>query len=237
MNYIKIHDAIIERGCRLGKYQDYMELHHITPKCLGGSNEKSNLVYLTAREHFIVHQLLTKIHKGHIGLIKAAVIMSKKTKFNHRHCSKQYSWLKKISSDANKILSSKKKGVKRSEEDCKKIKDALNRPEIKKKHVDALSKSNKSMRKRKIVSEALLGVPKSDEMKRKMSIVASNRTEEHRRNLIISNTGKLRTDETKKNISNALKNAPMGICPHCQKEGKMMGGFVSWHFDRCRMKK
>jgi len=42
----------------------YTERHHIIPKSLGGSNESSNLVSLTAREHFICHMLLTKMVGG-----------------------------------------------------------------------------------------------------------------------------------------------------------------------------
>lgn len=43
---------------------DYTEKHHIIPKSLGGSNESSNLVSLTAREHFVCHMLLTKMVSG-----------------------------------------------------------------------------------------------------------------------------------------------------------------------------
>jgi hypothetical protein len=39
----------------------YSEKHHILPKSLGGKNNKENLVILTAREHFICHQLLIKM--------------------------------------------------------------------------------------------------------------------------------------------------------------------------------
>jgi 5-methylcytosine-specific restriction endonuclease McrA len=42
----------------------YVEKHHIVPKSLGGTNEKSNLVSLTAREHFVCHRLLTKMTIG-----------------------------------------------------------------------------------------------------------------------------------------------------------------------------
>ena len=38
--------------------------HHIVPKSLGGSNEFSNLCYLTPREHYICHLLLTKMTSG-----------------------------------------------------------------------------------------------------------------------------------------------------------------------------
>jgi len=41
------------------------ERHHIIPKSIGGTDEKSNLVYITAREHFICHWLLIKMTEGH----------------------------------------------------------------------------------------------------------------------------------------------------------------------------
>ncbi len=39
----------------------YKEKHHVFPKCLGGDNSSSNVVNLTAKEHYICHMLLTKI--------------------------------------------------------------------------------------------------------------------------------------------------------------------------------
>lgn len=42
----------------------YKEHHHIIPKALGGSDSLDNLVYLTAREHYIAHLLLTRITEG-----------------------------------------------------------------------------------------------------------------------------------------------------------------------------
>ena len=39
----------------------YYEKHHIVPRSMGGSNKKSNLVDLTAREHYVCHRLLTKM--------------------------------------------------------------------------------------------------------------------------------------------------------------------------------
>ena len=43
---------------------EYSERHHIIPQSLGGSNDKDNLVDLTAREHFICHWLLIKMTEG-----------------------------------------------------------------------------------------------------------------------------------------------------------------------------
>jgi len=59
-----------------------MERHHIIPKSLGGSNDKNNLVELTAREHCLVHLLLAKIHKGKMW--NAALIMTNRFKLNSR---------------------------------------------------------------------------------------------------------------------------------------------------------
>lgn len=43
---------------------DYGEKHHIIPKSLGGDNSKTNIVRLTAKEHFICHLLLVKMTEG-----------------------------------------------------------------------------------------------------------------------------------------------------------------------------
>lgn len=61
MNYKKIHDQIIDRA-KTRKISGYVEKHHIIPKSLGGSNSKTNLVELTAREHYIIHKLLVEIY-------------------------------------------------------------------------------------------------------------------------------------------------------------------------------
>ena len=49
----------------------YFEQHHIIPKCIGGTNNKSNLVLLTAREHFIAHWLLIRIYPDNRKLAHA----------------------------------------------------------------------------------------------------------------------------------------------------------------------
>ena len=61
MDYTRIYNQIIERA-QNRKLKGYIEKHHIIPKCIGGLNVKENIVNLTAREHFICHKLLCKIH-------------------------------------------------------------------------------------------------------------------------------------------------------------------------------
>lgn len=43
---------------RFKGYGDYYELHHIIPRCCGGTNAKSNLVLLTLYEHLQAHWLM-----------------------------------------------------------------------------------------------------------------------------------------------------------------------------------
>ena len=62
MNYNKIYNALMRRATQR-KLDEYSEVHHIIPICMGGSNGKENLVRLTAREHFLAHHILFRIHK------------------------------------------------------------------------------------------------------------------------------------------------------------------------------
>lgn len=63
MDYQRIYDQLVESRKHRGvKKEVGFEVHHIIPRCLGGSNDDSNLVKLTIREHYIAHWLLCKIH-------------------------------------------------------------------------------------------------------------------------------------------------------------------------------
>lgn len=73
MNYQLHYDRLVEKG-RLRALQGYSERHHILPKSLGGGEEAENLVRFTAREHFIAHLLLAKIHGG--KMLQAVFFMS-----------------------------------------------------------------------------------------------------------------------------------------------------------------
>ena len=62
MNYEKLYKSIVT-GRISNVPNGYKERHHIIPKSIGGTNESDNLVFLTAREHFICHYLLTKMYE------------------------------------------------------------------------------------------------------------------------------------------------------------------------------
>lgn len=62
MNYEKIYKDLCESRKYRGTKREYgYEVHHILPRCMGGSDSKSNLVKLTFKEHYLAHKLLVKI--------------------------------------------------------------------------------------------------------------------------------------------------------------------------------
>lgn len=63
--YSKVYFSTIEKAVQRGwKKARGRERHHIIPQSLGGGNDKSNLVYLSCREHFLCHWLLVKMTEG-----------------------------------------------------------------------------------------------------------------------------------------------------------------------------
>ena len=62
MNYIKHYNLLVEKRKNIIP-EGYTERHHIIPKCMGGTDDASNIVVLTAKEHYVAHHLLYKHYK------------------------------------------------------------------------------------------------------------------------------------------------------------------------------
>jgi hypothetical protein len=63
--YYKWYYNIIARArSRIILPNFYYEKHHVVPKSLNGSDDISNIVKLTAKEHFVCHMLLIKFTEG-----------------------------------------------------------------------------------------------------------------------------------------------------------------------------
>jgi hypothetical protein len=75
MNYSAHYKRLVERA-RARVLTVYVERHHVTPRCLGGSDLSVNIVELTAEEHYVAHQLLAKMYPNHLGISAAAMLMS-----------------------------------------------------------------------------------------------------------------------------------------------------------------
>jgi hypothetical protein len=89
MNYKRHYELLIERA-KGRRIDDYTEKHHIIPRCMGGSDDLSNLVELTPEEHYVAHQLLVKMYPTNHALIKAAAMM-----VPTRPSNKLYGWIRR----------------------------------------------------------------------------------------------------------------------------------------------
>lgn len=96
MNYTKIYRTLISRA-KDRNLTDYVESHHIIPRCMNGTDDIDNLVDLTPEEHYLAHQLLVKMYPGNVKLIMAAQMM-----IPNRPSNKLYGWLKRLHSEAMK---------------------------------------------------------------------------------------------------------------------------------------
>ena len=96
MDYQKHYNNLINRA-KHRLLEGYTENHHIIPRCIGGSNDSTNLVALTPEEHYVAHQLLVKIYPDEPKLVYAAHMMG-----NTRKGNKSYGWLRKRLSESMK---------------------------------------------------------------------------------------------------------------------------------------
>lgn len=116
MNYNKIYNNIVKRG-KNRVLEGYKERHHILPRSLGGSDEKENLVDLTAREHFLCHYLLTFIHKkGSLKwykMVKAFMMMKSSSVYNDRYFNSVL--YEKLRTDFSVVMSFEQTGQKNSQ--------------------------------------------------------------------------------------------------------------------------
>lgn len=110
--YTRLYYAIIVNASNRNNNNQYVERHHIIPKCLGGSNDKTNIVPLTGREHFICHKLLTKMTVGpdRKKMLHAAwcFIRSSRTQQRKKITSKQYEIIRQ---ELSQTLSQSRKGI------------------------------------------------------------------------------------------------------------------------------
>lgn len=123
MNYQKIHDMLINKA-KNRELNSYKETHHIVPKCMGGTNESENLIDLTAKEHFVIHHILTKLYPKHKGILWAFLGMRRnpygKTKINSR-MFENFKGKCHHTEEHKKYMSELNKGKKLSEEHKRKI--------------------------------------------------------------------------------------------------------------------
>lgn len=132
MNYKIVYDQIIARA-KQRVIEGYKEKHHIVPRCIGGSNDKDNIVELTAREHFLCHWLLHEIYPNNNSLFYAFSMMSmtpKQSNNRYKPSSRVYQYCKMkmshriVSKETKTKISISHKGKKHTPETIQKMRDA-----------------------------------------------------------------------------------------------------------------
>ena len=101
MDYQKIYNTLILRGKNREKIlTEYYENHHIIPRCMNGSEDASNKVDLTAREHYLAHGLLVKIHRNNKQIFRKLLYsfryMSVDSHNGNRQNNRDYAWMRKL---------------------------------------------------------------------------------------------------------------------------------------------
>ncbi len=99
MNYIKTYEDLInnaKKECRQRGTGIYFENHHIIPRCMNGTDDNTNLILLTAREHFVAHWLLVKIYPDNFKLIYALNSFALTNSGRRSGCSHLYKYAREL---------------------------------------------------------------------------------------------------------------------------------------------
>jgi hypothetical protein len=212
--YTLWYKSIIAKARQRVNHDGYFEKHHILPKSLGGSNDSSNLVRLTAKEHFICHLLLVKMTEGvaRTKMRYAAWMMVKNNTHQNRVRinSKQFQLLREQLVMANKERPGPNLGNPMTAETKQKLSTAL---------------KGKAKPERTIEHSSKLG--------------QYIRTADHRQAISTarkSQTGlQTRSDETKSKMSAWQKGIakPTLTCEHCNKTISNLN-YKRWHGANCK---
>ena len=175
MDYIKHYNNLMSTRLllkperhKMRKNGEYFEGHHIIPKSKGGAGISSrglnndNIVYLTAREHFLAHWLLWRIHRDRSSALAFHKMLSCNKNQDRVMSSRAYSEARLAFSETNKgnqygrLSKGKKMSEERKAEVSKFMKgrwSGENNPFFGMKHTDETKKILSE--KRKMVREEL----------------------------------------------------------------------------------
>lgn len=208
--YTRLYYYIINQA-KTRSNNEYVEVHHIIPKSLGGSNDTENLVGLIPREHYICHRLLPKMTEGiakrKMSYAMWALCMNRHGK-RHVPNNRVYDHIKQeyIKSLIGRTL---------TEETKEKIRNS-NKGKV---------QSEETKRKR---AEARTGIKNTEDTKKKMSLSAKKRWKDIDPAKEEIRKQKLREARAKQDTTQVKV-----VCPHCRKVGGK-ANMTRYHFNNCK---
>jgi hypothetical protein len=163
--YLIRYEKLIDHY-RTKMVEGFYEKHHILPKCLGGTDEKTNLILLPTRVHFIAHALLYKAYPQERKLAQAFGMMVASNKYHkgRKYSSRLYEMSKLARSNALKgvprpewvkeklrVPKVNKENYKKpkTKEHAQKISQSLKGKKKTKEHIDKLIESQKQFQKKR----------------------------------------------------------------------------------------
>lgn len=212
--YSNLYQKIVENA-RTKEYNCYTEIHHIIPRCIGGTDDPDNLVRVSYREHYILHYLLTKMYDSD-SLVYAFCAM------NHMNVNKY--------SNSRLYESAKKIWIEN-------IKMKPRSIECKNKISNSWTEERKESHRKKVSGENHWTSREPKEKVEKITeIMRDNITDEHRRKQGDSLRERYRNDpDLRKKVGDASrgKKKEVVLCPHCGKAGGKPA-MVRYHFENCK---
>jgi rubrerythrin len=212
--YSKVYFSTIEKAVQRGwKKAQGRERHHIIPQSLGGSNDKSNLVYLSCREHFLCHWLLVKMTQGEYYHKMVYALMGMRAENEHQEryqtifTARVYEKYRIEHAEYHsKLMKSKnlvpwnKGGGTLTEEQLENVRHAARN-----RNIDPI-KQAEGQRKR---IAKIVGQKRTDETKRLMSLASKGKpkgpmSEEQKQARSITMTGQKKTKSHGANVANAV---------------------------------
>ena len=224
MDYGKHYKLLIQKA-QNRVYDGYTEKHHIILRSEGGSDNKSNIVKLTAREHFIAHWLLyrenptkQRAYAFHLmcnsKLNKHRYTPSSRTIAEAREARQYY---KPSQESINKMIESKK-GFKHTDESRSKMSNSQK------------GKVTSNETKLKMSKSALGKVKHNNESKNKISKAMTGKLINNKPVLQYNINGEFIKEWI--SITEAKKHIKVGdIYACCQKRQHTAGGYI-WKFKK-----
>lgn len=247
MNYKNIYDDLITKA-KNRETSEYTENHHILPKCMGGSDDRANLVRLTAREHYIAHWLLAKAYQSR-NLVFAWRSMAMnplgKRYTSHSFRYAREAWVREMS-EANRgvvFTEERKRNLSIAHLGQKAWNMGVKMP-THQKYIDSRNDYYADPVKCKMCESPIpyrMRTRKNRTYCSRKCYFSDPSVSQSR----IGKPGKINSgsfkpghkisEETANKISDKLTGIrrPRGVCPHCGKEGAV-SLLKRWHFDNCK---